>query len=946
MDHLPCQVELENNFVATLVPKASGHSRFGDAKKVAQDVRLNALAGLSPAESSTNRLGRVLKLRERGKNVDCSSGNPLHPDAARANRLYRKFKKSLGALSPTSSNVDAADAISSLSPTSTQPLTISVATEHLPKEHITVLPFTGQMVSIIPGAMRPNSGNWPVHPSRHVVMLAAGCLGSKCVDAAISIPLTPPISDTSNVYNQRLSLGSNQPRNDVVQPRAKRKLTFTTDDQTLAEHPPLYFVSNVDSHSSDAAKVNRSRRMTYLKNKQSPMQHDECVQCSDSCESSYLDDILLDPLLPPEFESGPSSENINSGTTCSATIGRAHKRGCFEQLNFGGPSCVCSFCGAHIWYGERVNINRDTDNLVFTLYCRQGSIRLLSTRPMPPLLSQLLDPRGPRRCRLFRDNIRVYNALFQLTSFGGPYAFSLNGLCYHQMGSLLPPPGKMPSVVKVFRRARDRLVENGFQPMRTRFINTRTLHERNYDEPGSEIAALLFGDFELCEADKDIIFEHSKESLKRISTLHPLCMAFQYLVLFPYGDDGFTLGIPYIDSPIKKATKRRSVTMRDFYAYLIQQRDVDFNMLLRGGRLLHQFIVDAFSSIDLGRIIYDRDHQSELRPEMYSNVVLSFFSFTNVAYVDNPSSKWTSTDENISAELLHPQEDPVGYDAVFSFMMHGPCGVANGSAPCMKEGKCSKRDLGVTVKKSGIELDNRFVVPHNVDLMVRYQAHINIEICSPIAAIKYLFKYINKGPDRARISVEQSNQLGINGEASSEVVVDEIKMYLDCRYVAAHEACWRIFVFDIHFRDPAMQRLLIHLPRQQNVFFSDRQQLPDVLSKPDVNRTMLNEWMKTNRKFLENFQVVNPTRFFETNWKLMGDDIQHTLRLNLRAPRFTLDDADLRSYVLVALEDLLHKNASSLPDVNLPLPRPNDRDIIEDRLIQQELDYDRDELQQ
>jgi len=34
---------------------------------------------------------------------------------------------------------------------------------------------------------------------------------------------------------------------------------------------------------------------------------------------------------------------------------------------------------------------------------------------------------------------------------------------------------------------------------------------------------------------------------------------------------------------------------------------------------------------------------------------------------------------------------------------------------------------GITTKKNGINVDNRFVVPHNVDLLVKYQAHINVE---------------------------------------------------------------------------------------------------------------------------------------------------------------------------------------------------------------------------
>lgn len=58
--------------------------------------------------------------------------------------------------------------------------------------------------------------------------------------------------------------------------------------------------------------------------------------------------------------------------------------------------------------------------------------------------------------------------------------------------------------------------------------------------------------------------------------------------------------------------------------------------------------------------------------------------------------------------------------------------------------------------KGDVELDNRYVVPHNLALLKKYQAHINIEWCCRTSAIKYLFKYITKGVDRALALLEQS----------------------------------------------------------------------------------------------------------------------------------------------------------------------------------------------
>ena len=76
--------------------------------------------------------------------------------------------------------------------------------------------------------------------------------------------------------------------------------------------------------------------------------------------------------------------------------------------------------------------------------------------------------------------------------------------------------------------------------------------------------------------------------------------------------------------------------------------------------------------------------------------------------------------------------------------------------------------------------------------------------------------------------------------------VDEIKTYIDCRYVSPYEACWRIFVFDIHFMEPAMERLSIHLPDEQSVSYPDAQSWLSILSRPNIWNTMFVEWMRLN----------------------------------------------------------------------------------------------------
>ncbi|CAB4425285.1 unnamed protein product [Rhizophagus irregularis] len=215
-----------------------------------------------------------------------------------------------------------------------------------------------------------------------------------------------------------------------------------------------------------------------------------------------------------------------------------------------------------------------------------------------------------------------------------------------------------------------------------------------------------------------------------------------------------------------------------------------------------------------------------------------------------------------------PATHPLAYETVAAAMMHGPCGVINPSAPCMKDGVCQKhypkrfqentqecnngypiyhrRDTGHFVEtRDGIQLDNRWVVPHNVKLVTKYNAHINVEICNSVLAVKYLYKYVYKGHDRATIALSQSDNIG-NQQTSVPVEVDEIKMYLDARYVSASESIWRIFHYKMHGRSPNVQRLAVHLPDHQYISFQEGENLQNVIEHANTHPTTLIAWFQEN----------------------------------------------------------------------------------------------------
>lgn len=126
-------------------------------------------------------------------------------------------------------------------------------------------------------------------------------------------------------------------------------------------------------------------------------------------------------------------------------------------------------------------------------------------------------------------------------------------------------------------------------------------------------------------------------------------------------------------------------------------------------------------------------------------------------------------------------------------------------------------------------------MPHHRGLLVKYQAHINVEWCNHSLSIKYLFKYIGKGPDTATFVLEKANQQRtvVNQPSTSaqRMDSDEINNYLSCRYISAAEASWRIFEFPIHHKDPFVQRVYFHLENEQEVRFRDNETLPEVVRR-------------------------------------------------------------------------------------------------------------------
>ena len=107
--------------------------------------------------------------------------------------------------------------------------------------------------------------------------------------------------------------------------------------------------------------------------------------------------------------------------------------------------------------------------------------------------------------------------------------------------------------------------------------------------------------------------------------------------------------------------------------------------------------------------------------------------------------------------------------------------------------------------------------------------------------MKYLFKYIYKGHDRASVAVRESDKEDEKGN------IDEIKQYRGARWVTPPEALWRIYGFDLSKVHPPVKQLQLHLPDMHMVSFQRHQKIKDVVNRPGVEQSMLTAYFEANR---------------------------------------------------------------------------------------------------
>lgn len=339
-----------------------------------------------------------------------------------------------------------------------------------------------------------------------------------------------------------------------------------------------------------------------------------------------------------------------------------------DRHDIGDMETVCSHCGALHWLSERL-ARSSRSHPKFGFCCNKGAISLPAPEQPPFGLKHLFDGQTPQ-AREFRANIRQYNAALAFTSLGvsidnllpgaGPYVFRIHGELCHRIGSLLPAEGVPPqyaqlyihdpqaafelrmqrnanlspdtmallqriiadnhAYVDVYRHAHEVWVlHGGAAELEVRLhFDAATDDPRRYNLPTTdEVAVVIPGDGEQPAASRDIVLHSRGGALQRIGDDHPAYACLHYVLFFPHGDHGWHRNLTYTDS---RTQKPRRLTHTRFYAYQLQVRQLEYSTILRGGRLLQQYIVDAWACAEQNRLNWFRLNQNTIRAAVYSGL--------------------------------------------------------------------------------------------------------------------------------------------------------------------------------------------------------------------------------------------------------------------------------------------------------------------------------------
>ncbi|KMQ85683.1 hypothetical protein RF55_15614 [Lasius niger] len=183
------------------------------------------------------------------------------------------------------------------------------------------------------------------------------------------------------------------------------------------------------------------------------------------------------------------------------------------------------------------------------------------------------------------------------------------------------------------------------------------------------------------------------------------------------------------------------------------------------------------------------------------------------------------------AEIPDEERYPELKAKVLKHMIHSPCGDSSQRYPCTgNDGKCSKgfpkefrdetnanvneypmyqqKNTGKKYIVRNKKINNQWLVPYSPYLIMKYDRHTNLEICSSVKSVKYLYKEFDWASTKMQ-----------SRDSTRLIKIDEVNSFLDAKYVRAPKAMWRLNGYDLFMKSHTVIRLAIHLPNRHMVYF-------------------------------------------------------------------------------------------------------------------------------
>ncbi|KAK1395112.1 hypothetical protein POM88_014168 [Heracleum sosnowskyi] len=128
-----------------------------------------------------------------------------------------------------------------------------------------------------------------------------------------------------------------------------------------------------------------------------------------AAESLHRNDVIGNDTTPMEATPTTHANEINGQPQIAL-----YKK----PWNFGPPTYKCKYCCAILWYEERIQKSHNISQPKFTFCCMEGRVQIPLLREPPALLKYLQSSESGKKGIKFMENIRAYNCMFAMTSLG------------------------------------------------------------------------------------------------------------------------------------------------------------------------------------------------------------------------------------------------------------------------------------------------------------------------------------------------------------------------------------------------------------------------------------------------------------------------------------------------------------------------------------------------